>query len=76
MCVNFQFIYRILKGESDAQERLRLALLFDVLEMVIECLTQKGDRLSLASYAKSLKTNSVESFKAVAALNNPSIKWK
>ncbi|CCD72490.1 Spermatogenesis-defective protein 39 [Caenorhabditis elegans] len=70
------FIYRILKGESDAQERLRLALLFDVPEMVIECLTQKGDRLSLASYAKSLKTNSVESFKAVAALNNPSIKWK
>ncbi|CAP36333.1 Protein CBR-SPE-39 [Caenorhabditis briggsae] len=70
------FIYRILKGESDAQERLRLALLFDAPEMVIECMTQKGDRVSLASYAKSLKPNSVESFKAVAALNNPSIKWK
>uniref|UniRef100_A0A8R1HLQ7 Uncharacterized protein n=1 Tax=Caenorhabditis japonica TaxID=281687 RepID=A0A8R1HLQ7_CAEJA len=70
------FIYRLLKGESDATERLRLALLFDVPEMVIECMTQRGDRLALASFAKSLKPNSVESFKAQAALNNTSIKWK
>ncbi|CAI2353600.1 unnamed protein product [Caenorhabditis sp. 36 PRJEB53466] len=70
------FLYRVLKGETEAQERLRLAVLFEVPEMVIECLTQKGDRASLASYSKSLKPNSVESFKAIAALNNPSIKWK
>ncbi|CAI5451973.1 unnamed protein product [Caenorhabditis angaria] len=70
------FIFRILRGEGDSQERLRLALLFDVPEMVIECMTQKGDRTALASYAKSLRPNSVESFKAIAALNNTAIKWK
>ncbi|CAB3396838.1 unnamed protein product [Caenorhabditis bovis] len=70
------FIFGILRGETDAQERLRLALLFDVPEMVIECMTQKGDRAALTAYAKTLKPNSVESFKAIAALNNTAIKWK
>lgn len=67
---------RLLRAERDAQERLRLAMQFNVPEMVIECLVAKGDRAALSSYAMKLPENSPELFKAMAALTNTSIKWK
>ncbi|KAJ1366766.1 hypothetical protein KIN20_027522 [Parelaphostrongylus tenuis] len=67
---------RILRAVSDADQRLKLAEKYDVCEIVIECLVAQKDRLRLSKYANKLPLNTPDAYKALAALNNTSTKWK
>lgn len=67
---------RILRAVSDADQRLKLAEKYDVCEIVIECLVAQKDRLRLSKFANKLALNTPDAYKALAALNNTSTKWK
>ncbi|GMT10459.1 hypothetical protein PFISCL1PPCAC_1756, partial [Pristionchus fissidentatus] len=70
------FLSRILRSVSDEEERLKLAQRANVTGIVIDSLVSSREKEKLAAYAATLTPNSPEAFKAIAALNNTSIKWK